>query len=92
MPQLHLYVSKEIADEVKRRAENEGVSTSRYLAEMVRRECADEWPTGFFETVVGGWKGAPLVRPEQLPAEDRVELRPARAAEKRAPTRTADGN
>lgn len=78
MPQLHLYVSKEIAAEVKRRADREGVSTSRYLAELVRRECADEWPDGFFTEVIGGWRGAPLERPEQPTPEKRDELAPRR--------------
>jgi hypothetical protein len=77
MPQLHLYVSKEIAAEVKRRADRRGISTSRYLAEMVRREVADEWPDGFFDEVIGGWQGAPLRRAEQLPFEQRDELEPA---------------
>ena len=76
MPQLHLYVSKEIAAEVKRRADRQGISASRYLADMVRREVADEWPDGFFEQVIGGWQGAPLRRPEQLPLERRDELEP----------------
>lgn len=76
LPQLHLYVSKEVAAEVKRRADREGISTSRYLAELVRRECADEWPEGFFEDVIGGWKGEALERPEQPPVEERHELAP----------------
>ena len=76
MPQMHLYVSKDIAQEVKRRAAGKGVSTSRYLADMVRREVADEWPPGFFEEVIGGWVGEPLARPEQLPLEERAELAP----------------
>jgi hypothetical protein len=25
----------------------------------------EEWPEGFFEEVVGGWKGEPLERPDQ---------------------------
>ena len=76
MPQMHLYVSKDIAQEVKRRAADAGVSTSRYLADLVRREVADEWPAGFFEEVIGGWVGEPLARPEQLPLEERAELAP----------------
>lgn len=78
MPQLHLYVSKGIAAEVKRRADQEGVTTSRYLADLVRREVADEWPEGFFEEVIGGWAGEPLERPQQLPLEEREELAPRR--------------
>jgi hypothetical protein len=80
MPQLHLYISKEIAAEVKRRAEAGGMSVSRYLAELVRREVADEWPDGFFDEVVGGWRGEPLERPVQLPLEERDALAPNRGA------------
>jgi hypothetical protein len=76
MPQMHLYVSMDIAKEVKRRAASKGVSTSGYLADLVRREVADEWPPGFFEEVIGGWVGEPLERPEQLPLEERTELAP----------------
>ena len=36
----------------------------------------DEWPEGFFEEVVGGWKGEPIERPEQAP----LELRALRTA------------
>jgi len=79
MPQMHLYVPKDVADEVKRRADAEGVSTSRYLADLVTREVANEWPPGFFEEVIGGWVGKPLERPEQLPFEQRDELFPAAA-------------
>jgi len=76
MPQMHLYVPQNIAQEVKRRATGKGVSTSRYLADLVKREVADEWPAGFFEEVIGGWVGEPLERPEQLPLEERTELAP----------------
>lgn len=37
-------------------------------------EGAGEWPEGFFEEVVGGWKGEPLDRPEQGHAERRDRL------------------
>jgi len=75
MPQLHLYLPKEIADEVKRRAERTGSSVSGYLAEIVRSRVADEWPAGFFDEVVGGWTGGMLDRPPQPPPEtrDRIE-------------------
>ena len=76
MPQIHLYVPKDVADEVKRRADAQGVSTSRYLADLVTREVANEWPPGFFEEVIGGWAGKPLERPEQPPFEERDELFP----------------
>jgi len=71
MPQLHLYLPKEIAEEVRRRAEKTGSSVSGYLAEIVRSRVADEWPGGFFEVVVGGWAGEPLARSPQPQSEVR---------------------
>ncbi len=75
MPQLHLYVSKELADQVKERAKSDKRTVSQYLADLVKKEVADEWPPDFFERLVGGWEGERLERPPQLPYETRVELR-----------------
>lgn len=55
MPQLHFYVPKEIADEIKRRAELRGITLSRYVAELVQQEMGGGWPEGWFEEVDGGW-------------------------------------
>jgi len=74
MPQMHLYVPREVAREVKRRAEAKGSTVSAYLANLVKREVVDAWPEGFFEEVVGGWNGEPLQRPPQLPIESREPL------------------
>ena len=67
MPQLHLYVPDEIAETPKARARAAGKSLSSYLADLVVREVASEWPEGFFEEVVGGWKGKPLKRSKTGP-------------------------
>lgn len=74
MPQLHLYIPDSVADEVKRRAKAAGMSTSRYLAEIVTREVASEWPERFFVDVVGGWQGTPLQRAPQGDPESRETL------------------
>jgi len=74
MPQLHLYVPKELANEVARRAQLRGMSVSRFLADLVRREVASGWPVGYFEQVAGGWVGEPLERPDQGSYELREEL------------------
>jgi len=74
MPQLHLYVSEELASEVEKRARKHGLSVSRYLAEVVRRDVATEWPRRFFEEIVGGWMGEPLERPPQGQLEAREDL------------------
>lgn len=54
MPRLHPYVSAELASEIARRAEAVGMSVSRFLAEVVRRNIGTAWPDGFFEDIVGG--------------------------------------
>ncbi len=71
MPQLHLYVSEDVASIVKRRARNRGMSLSKYLAELVRRDVGAGWPDGYFQAVVGGWKGEPLERASQGEFEHR---------------------
>ena len=71
MPQLHFYVSDEIAERVRRRAESNHMSVSKYLAAIVKNEAGVGWPEGYFEAVVGGWKGEPLTRPSQGDFEKR---------------------
>jgi hypothetical protein len=74
MPQLHLYVPDETAAQVTARAKARGISVSKLLAEMVHQEIGKGWPDSFFEEVVGGWKGEPLERPDQLTLEKRDRL------------------
>jgi hypothetical protein len=74
MAQLHFYVPKELAEKIRQEARATGVSVSRYLANLVKREIALDWPEGFFEEVVGGWLGEPLQRPVQDDFEQREML------------------
>lgn len=74
MPQLHCYVPDDLAAELRRRADARGQTISGFLGELVRREVGTGWPPGFFETVVGAWRGEPLVRSPQPPLERRPEL------------------
>ena len=74
MPQLHLYLPKELAEEITERARERGTSVSRVLVEIVTRELRPGWPNGFFQEVVGGWVGEPLPRPPQPPIEEREHL------------------
>ena len=74
MPQLHFYVSDEIAERVRQRAEANHMSVSKYLATLVKKEASSGWPDGYFERVVGGWKGEPLTRPPQGEFEERHVL------------------
>ena len=74
MPQLHLYVPESEAAKLRRRAKRKGMSLSRYLAQVVRKEDENDWPSGFFEEVVGGWRGEPLRRSEQGVYETKAEM------------------
>lgn len=74
MPQLHLYVSDEVAAKLREQASARNMSLSRYLAEIVQRETQLGWPEGYFEEVVGSWAGEPLERPEPLEIEERDSL------------------
>jgi hypothetical protein len=47
---------------------------SRHLAEIIRRDVGEGRPPGFFDAVVGGWKGEPVVSSPQDPFEVRDDL------------------
>jgi hypothetical protein len=74
MPQLHVYVPDKVASLVRERARARGMTVSGYLAELVVREVASDWPGGYFDEVVGGWEGQPLRRPDQGRFEKRERL------------------
>jgi len=74
MGQLHMYVTEDKERWLRAEARRRGMPISRLLAEIVDRELSKGWPEGFFEEVVGGWKGPPLRRPRQGRAEEREPL------------------
>jgi hypothetical protein len=76
VPQLHVYVSEAVARETRRHAEAEGLSVSRYLARLLERKLGPGWPEGYFDRVVGAWRGVPLERAPQGEPEgrDAIEL------------------
>ena len=71
---LHLDFPDDVAETAKSRAKAAGKSLSAYLAGLVVNEGGGDWPEGFFEDVVGGWKGDPLERQPQGRIEDREPL------------------
>jgi hypothetical protein len=72
--QLHFYVPDELGEEIRRRAQAQGVPLSRYLVEIVQRELGGGWPPSYFDDVVGRWEGEPLERPAQGDVEQRDSL------------------
>lgn len=73
MAQLHCYLPDEEAEALRRRAERAGMSVSRYLAELARRDGFAQWPQGYFERVFGG-SIEPIQRGSQGESERRAEL------------------
>jgi hypothetical protein len=53
MPQLHLYVSDEVAASLRQAADENGLSMSRYLAKVVTDAVHPGWPPGYFEALAG---------------------------------------
>lgn len=75
MPQLHFYVPESVAKDLRRRARRRGVPLSKFIAQVVVKKGAQKgWPPGYFERVVGAWKGEPLVRPPQGDFDKREEF------------------
>jgi len=74
MTQLHCYVPDRIADLFKQKAKKANLSTSKYLALLVKKETAGQWPDNYFD-LVGSWQGEPITRPEPLDLEPRIGLK-----------------
>jgi hypothetical protein len=76
MAQLHCYVPEDIARQAQQKAAQSGLSLSRYLAELVKRDTVNNagWPEGYFD-LFGKWEGEPLERLPQGEYEKRLELK-----------------
>jgi hypothetical protein len=71
MPELTFSVSELLAQALQGKAAEAGLSVPQYLAELVEQEVGAGWPAGYFRRVYGSWQGDELVRPEDLPPEER---------------------
>lgn len=70
MPQLHLYVDDDTAHALRARADEAGLSLSRYLAKVVTETSHQGWPPGYIEAVAGSCPDFPYpVREPARPAE-----------------------
>lgn len=75
MPQLHCYVSDDLAQQVQHRADQAGQSVSRYLADVLKQnvEQSSGWPEGYFDLFVP-IEGAEIERAPQGEFEERLQL------------------
>ena len=74
MAQIHCYVPDKIAEKFSKKAKHAHLSTSKYLALLVKNETDSEWPENYFD-LFGSWEGDLLKRPEQGDYEQRLELK-----------------
>jgi hypothetical protein len=71
MAQLHLYVPDDVAERLRAQAEHQGLSLSKYLAELVTKAVDKGWPAGYFERLAGAWADERFDEPEELPYDRR---------------------
>jgi hypothetical protein len=74
MAQLHCYLPDDEAHSLKLRAERAGMSVSRYLAELARKDLVSEWPKGYFRRLFGESEPAPIERGNQGKLETRADI------------------
>ena len=64
MSQLHCYVTDELAEKLKIKAEEAHLPVSKYLALLVKKEVGQQWPDDYFQCF-GAWQGELLKREDQ---------------------------
>ena len=78
MTRLQIELPDDMAVELRRRAEGEGITVSHLIVDLLQRndtgDAGKSWPEGFFERVAGAWQGEPLERPPQPRFEERDKL------------------
>jgi len=74
MTKINIELPDELAGELERHAQSEGVRVPDYVVALIRRELHQSWPSGFFERVAGAWSGTPCERPPQGNLENRETL------------------
>lgn len=74
MAQLHCYVPDDVAESLRLQAERAGMSVSRYLAELAKKDAATHWPVDYTERVFGSGAVDPIERADEGAFESRPEL------------------
>lgn len=75
MAQLRCYLSDVDAESFRRRAARAGMSVSRYLAELARKDLVSEWPEGYFRQLFGSDEIARIEHGAQAGFETRLPLK-----------------
>lgn len=70
MPQLYFSVDRPLADELARRAADENLPLSKYLARLVREQVQEAWPDDYLTAVIGCCANDPLEEPTDDPPDE----------------------
>jgi hypothetical protein len=70
MPQLYFSVERPLAEELARRAADENLPLSQYLARLVREQVREEWPDDYLSAVIGCCADEPLQEPPDEPPDE----------------------
>lgn len=70
MPQLYFSVDRPLADELARRAADENLPLSKYLARLVREQVQEAWPDDYLTAVIGCCADDPLEEPTDDPPDE----------------------
>jgi len=74
MAQIHCYIPDDLSIKLSKKAKENHLTISKYLAKLVKKDIPSGWPEGYFEGVFGAWEGEPLQRAEQGDYEQREPL------------------
>lgn len=66
MSHLTLHLPDEVREKVRRAADSAGVSQSKWVAELIKKEFSDAWPQEILD-LAGAWPDAPTA--EELRAD-----------------------
>jgi hypothetical protein len=51
MPQMHFYVPDKVAKKIKDNAKRLGISSSKYVSQLVTEKIDGGWPAGYLESL-----------------------------------------
>jgi hypothetical protein len=51
MPQMHFYVPEKVAKKIKDNAKRLGVSSSKYVSQLITEKVDSGWPAGYLESL-----------------------------------------
>jgi hypothetical protein len=72
MAQLTIYLDDEILEKVKRGAQMEGASVSKWVRRRLEEDFEEEWPAGYFD-LLGKLDSTDFKRPSQPPFDKDIK-------------------